>query len=216
MSTYRDGLPHVPWRLRHRPIERGYPVPWFVCQVDGRYDFRIVDARKFQPAVERRLCWLCGLPLQSRLAFTIGPMCVINRTISEPPSHQSCAEFALIACPFLTQQEVRRRETDLPPDARPPAGFGIMRQPGAACLWITKSYRLMRENDGRVLFRIGDPIAVSWWREGRAATRAEVLQSIESGYPILLEAAQQDGDAAVRDLEAARERAMGLLPVEDV
>lgn len=216
MSTYRDGLPPVPWRLRHRPIERGYPVPWFVAQVDGRYDFRIVDARKFQPAVEQRLCWLCGLPLQSRLAFVIGPMCVINRTISEPPSHQSCAEFAIVACPFLTQQEVRRRETDLPPDARPPAGFGIMRQPGAACLWITKSYRLMHESDGRVLFRIGDPISVSWWREGRPATRTEVLQSIESGYPILLEAAQQDGAEAVRDLEAARERAMGLLPVEEV
>jgi hypothetical protein len=38
------------------------------------------------------------------------------------------------------------------------------------------------------------------------------MESIESGYPILFDAAQLDGPAAIRELEAARDRAMQLVP----
>lgn len=210
-SPYRADLPPVPWRLRNRPIHRGYPVPWFVATVDGVPDFRIVDAGKFRPAIEQRLCWLCGNPLGVHLAFPIGPMCAVNRVNSEPPSHRECAEWALAGCPFLTQRESGYRSAGLPEGVSEPAGMPITRQPGAGCLWITKSFRPFRVGDG-VLFHLGTPTSVTWWREGRAATRAEVLASIDSGYPILLAAAEQEGPDAIRELEIARERAMALLP----
>lgn len=213
MSKYRDGLPPIPKRLLTLPIERGYPVPWFVAEVDGHYDFRVVDARKFKPAIENKLCWICGQRLGTYLAFSIGPMCAINRTISEPPSHRECAEWSIKACPFLTQKEQERRTNNLPSDVREAAGCGVKRQPNAVLLWITKSYKVLQVHNG-LLFRIGEPIETYWFREGRAATRNEVLESIESGFPILMEAAKKDGLRAVAQLEKYKERAFKLLPVE--
>ena len=213
--SYREGLPPIPPRLLRRPIERGYPVPWFCEKVGDHWDFRIVDGRKFKPAITQQLCWICGGKLGGYKAFTIGPMCAINRTISEPPSHRECAEFAIRACPFLNQQEHRRNAANLPHDLglSEPAGVGIDRQPGVSLLWVTKSYRVMRVDNG-ILFKIGEPTAVEWFREGRPALRSEIMESIDSGYPILLEAAEQDGPAAIRELTAARDRAMALLPKE--
>lgn len=203
----------MPARLLSLPVERGYPVPWFVAEVDGHWDFRIVDARKFKPAIEKRLCWICGQRLGTYLAFTIGPMCAINRTISEPPSHRECAEWSARACPFLTQREPERRTTGLPADVREAAGCGIKRQPGVVLLWVTKSYKVIHAPGGSgILFQIGDPLETRWLREGRDATRDEVMESIESGYPLLMEAAQMDGPRAVRQLELQRSKALALLP----
>lgn len=214
-TTLRPDLPPVPWRLKHRPVVRGYPLPWFV-ESD---DFRVADYRKLIEAVKRKVCYICGGPLGSYKAWCIGPMCSINRTISEPPGHRECAEWSIQACPFLNQREKKRRANDLPDDYSGPAGIAITRQPGAACLWIAKSYRIIRvEADGDIgggiLFKLGEPTEVKWYREGRQATRAEVLESIESGYPLLMEAAEQDGPQAVKELAAMCERAMALLPKE--
>ena len=86
-----------------------------------------------------------------------------------------------------------------------------MRQPGVSVLWVCKRYQPFQVDNG-ILFKIGDPTEVRWYREGRPATRAECLESIDSGYPILLKAAEADGPKAVGLLEAARDRAMKLLP----
>jgi hypothetical protein len=102
----------------------------------------------------------------------------------------------------------------LPDNITEPPGHAVKRQPGASCLWVTKSYVLFNAPGG-LLFELGDPIEVLWFREGRAATRAEVLDSIESGYPILLELAQAEGDRAVRELERLRARVEPLLPQEN-
>lgn len=211
---YRTNLPPIPFRMRRLPIERGYPVPWFVMKVNGRYDFRVADNSKLRAAVKERRCWVCGQQLGVYLAFTIGPMCAINRTIAEPPSHRECAEFSVVACPFLNQRESARRSNDLPENRIAPAGHAIMRQPGVALLWITKSYQPFRAPGGGVLFEIGDPVETHWYREGRLATREEVLTSIDSGYPILLSAAEEEGERAVKSLEHACEQAMALIPSE--
>jgi hypothetical protein len=65
---------------------------------------------------------------------------------------------------------------------------------------------------GQYLFELGDPVEVLWFCHGRKATREEVLKSIESGYPLLLELAQQDGAEGVKALEEARDRALELIP----
>jgi len=141
----------------------------------------------------------------------------VHSTISEPPGHRECAEFAIRACPFLNQRERMRNAANLPHELglSEPAGVGIDRQPGVSLLWITKSYRVMNVDNG-ILFKIGDPTAVEWFREGRPALRSEIMESIDSGYPILREAAESEGPAAIRELETARDRALTLVPKESL
>lgn len=69
------------------------------------------------------------------------------------------------------------------------SGSAIMRNPGVALVWVTLDYRLMRLDNG-VLFRVGVPIETRWYCEGRPATRVEVLESIQSGLPALVEVAR--------------------------
>jgi hypothetical protein len=216
-ATYRAGMPTIPDRLRSRPIQNGYPVPWFAIQIDGVYDFRIVDKPRIGTALKEKLCWCCGQKMGAYKAFLIGPMCAVNRVISEPPSHRDCAEWTAKVCPFLAQRQEFRRDINLDPKysvhLEQPPGNAIMRQPGATCLWITKSFRLLSVSNG-LLFDLGEPTEVLWFKEGRPATRAEVLESIESGYPILLDMARQEGAASVRELERMKTKAMELIPNE--
>lgn len=211
-NEYRKELPPIPVRMRGLPITRGYPTPWFVAQVNGEYDFRVMDERKLIRAVKEKRCWVCGEPLGVNLAFTIGPMCAVNRTSAEPPEHFECATFSAKACPFLTQREPDRREfKELPTDVTEPAGCMIKRQPGVVLVWVTNNYRILRTERGP-LFRIGEAKRVFWWREGRAATRAEILESIESGLPLLRQPAEEQSAEAVAQLEKQIQEAMVLLP----
>jgi len=207
----------VPSRLATRPRTRGFVVPWFVAQLDdGSYDFRTADARKLVQAARDKLCWMCGEPIGRWQTFIVGPMCAINRISSEPPSHRDCAEYAAAVCPFLTQREQRRRTDHLPEGRGNPAGIMIERQPGVTLLWVTREgYQLVRAPGG-VLFRMGEPNECIWQSEGRSATRAEVLASIESGYPLLLSEAQRDGSAAIAALTLARGEVDRLLPNDEV
>ncbi len=212
-KTYRPDLPRpIPARILALPVERGYPVPFFADQVDGHYDFRIVDGRKLARCVRDKLCWICGQPLGRYLTFAIGPMCVINRISAEPPSHRECAEWSARACPFLTLKEPERRDDDLPADAELPAGHMIRRNPGVILLWITRDWKFQDDGTGGKLFRIGEPRELVWMAKGRIATREEILQSIESGYPELRRPAEALGPHAVAALEKAKQAAMCLLP----
>jgi hypothetical protein len=217
-TAVRPELETLPPRLRKLPVDaRGYPVPWFVAWVPGPDgvevpEFRAMDGRKFRAAVKQKLCWVCGEPLGRWLAFPIGPMCAITRTISEPPSHLDCAEWSVRNCPFLSQPAMARREDNLPADAREAAGHGLKRNPGVICLWITRSYELFPDGKGGTLITVGAPERVSWWREGRAATAGEVEESVSSGFPNLLVAAQRDGPFAVEALGKYYTRAQALFP----
>lgn len=211
-TPYRPGLPPVPARLRSRPIVRGYPVPWFVAQLDdGSYDFRIADGSRFPTAIKDQRCWICGQRLGSYKAFTIGPMCAINRTAPEPPSHRECAEWSAIACPFLNQHQHKRREGNMP-EVDQPAGDAILRQAGVTLVWITKSFTLFGDGRGGTLVEIGDPLETIWYAHGRTATRDEIMASIESGLPILREKAEEEGPRAVAALDRYIDRAMQYVP----
>lgn len=200
--------------------ERGYPVPWFVQWFlpdgtatgpgVGKPDFRVADGRKRTASVKHRLCWLCGSQLGKQFAFVIGPMCAVNRVAGDPPSHVSCAQFAAIACPFLARPKALRRDANLPEGGEVP-GFGIMRNPGVALVWITTGYQLVDDEKGSFVLRIGAPLGLLWYAEGRQATRAEILASIESGLPILQKVAEEDGPDAVAALQTQVTRAYDLV-----
>lgn len=209
MSDWRA---EIPARIKKLPVNKdGYPVPWFVAFIEGVPDFRVIGPDKIRDAVKMKLCWVCGEPLGAWLAFTIGPMCAINRVSSEPPAHRECAIFSAKACPFLSNPERPRRESNLPVGHQEPAGLSIDRNPGVTLIWITKSYKIIYLDRG-ILFDIGPHEETLWYARGRLATREEVIVSIETGMPALEKAAQEDGEQALALLEKRCELAIGLLP----
>src|SRR4029077_5467623 len=116
-------------------------------------------------------------------------------------------------CPFLSQPAMVRREGDLPAEAEAPGGIAIKRNPGVICLWITRSYEIFNDGHGKPLVTLGEPAEVTWWREGRPATRAEVDASVNGGLPTLLAAAKSDGAFAVEALGKQAKLAERLFPV---
>jgi hypothetical protein len=202
----------LPQRIAKLPVDkRGYPVPWFVAKDDrGEWDFRMMDGQKLYRAVKERLCWVCGEKLGRYLAFTIGPMCAINRSSGEPPSHRECSEFSAQACPFLTNPEQKRNERKVHGEFVPPGGEMIRRNPGVTMTWICERYTIQQTERGPI-FKIGDPTEVIFFREGRKASQREIFDSIESGLPILYDMAQEEGPKAIEALYAAKAKAYDIV-----
>lgn len=208
----KSRFPDMPARIKRLRVDhRGYPVPYFVAWINGRPDHRVVDGSKLWPAMNDRRCWICGQRLGANLAFALGPMCVITRATGEPPSHRDCAEFAVKTCPFLTIPAKDRRYKNLPDTIVAPAGNHSMRNPGAIALWVTKSYESYVVDNG-VLIRVGDPLSVDWYCEGRAATAEEVAASMAAGLPRLIQEAEKDGPVALGLLRANIGIAAKLMP----
>ena len=207
-GALRPGLPHpIPERLLRLPRQRGYPVPWFVAQIDGVYDFRVIRPNGVQTAIAHALCWLCGERMNvPPFAYVIGPMCMVNRTSAEPPAHVECAMWAAIACPFLARPHARRRDHGKPAEAVKPAGEMITRNPGVSIVWETDLI-IQRPVPNGLLFDVGRPRAMHAFREGRKATLEEVRASIDSGLHHLQEAAAAEGPEALAQLERQLHRA---------
>ena len=206
-----------PGRIARLPKNKvGYPVPWFVAVIDGQPDFRVIRPGGIGTALRGKLCWTCGIPFQRQedRAFVIGPMCAVNRVSSEPASHLDCALFAATHCPFLIKPQMVRRERHIPEGATCPAGESIRRNPGVALVWVTgyKSWSTFSDRNGGTLFDVGEPKRVLWFARSREALRAEVMESIDSGLPILREMAEDEGPDAVAELERMHARALALVP----
>lgn len=199
-------------RIAKLPVDRGFPVPWFVDWIRGKPEFRAMAMHKHTKALRKRLCWTCGEPLDFNATFVIGPMCAINRVSSEPPSHLECARWSARNCPFLTQREPERREDSVTEGMKSPGGIAIKRNPGVALLWTTMQWNTFPDGNGGILIKIGDPVATEWWSHGRTATRAEVLESVRTGLPFLEEPARQEGRAAMLALEAMKQQAEQFYP----
>jgi hypothetical protein len=129
----------------------------------------------------------------------------------EPACHRDCAEFTAKACPFLTRPREKRNEKGLSPDASAP-GTMIKRNPGCVCLFETPLAKAFDDGRGGWLIRLDAPTRVDWWAEGRKATRAEIMASIEGGLQLLEAEAKKDGADAVRRLGRMWQIAMHLLP----
>jgi hypothetical protein len=216
----RPELTPLPRRMGKLPVDaRGYPVPAFVewCKVgvtpfewaspgapDAYPEFRVMNRVFFVKAVRQHLCWVCGEPLGVFQTFVIGPMCAVNRTSSEPPSHLECAVWSAINCPFLSRPQMVRRVDDQTAALHDTvAGTMLTRNPGVTLLWTTRGYTVFDDGRGKPLLEIGEPTAVAWYSQGRPATRAEVIASIESGLPLL--AAECDREPTARQRTAGHE-----------
>lgn len=222
MNVLRPELTPLPDHMLGLPIDRGYPVPYFVeWVIDGRSappgdprsrpDFRIMSQRRLNRCVKDTLCWVCGSEIKTEASFVIGPMCVVNRTSAEPPSHHDCATWSAINCPFLSRPRARRRDhSELVTGEMP--GVGLERNPGVTIVWVTSGFYAFRApNNGGRLFHIGEPVSFTCWREGRPATGEEIKESIATGLPALMALAEDEGVAAVYELRAVARRAVKLL-----
>jgi hypothetical protein len=201
--------------MQSLPIdERGYVVPWFVDWVDGKPEFRAMNRDKWVRAIKLRLCWVCGERMGQFLTFVAGPMCGINRTSSEPPSHIGCARWSARNCPFLNNPNAsRRRDDDVNELSKSIGGFAVTRNPGVTLLWTTKDFTVFPDGKGGALICMGEPTNVEWYKCGKLATRADVIASIESGIPVLEHAASlQDG--GLQHLADQRARFWPHLPKE--
>lgn len=209
----RAELEELPSRMKTLPVdERGYVVPWFVDWVDGKPEFRAMDREKWARAVRGKLCWVCGEKMGRWMTFVAGPMCGINRTSSEPPAHLECARWSARNCPFLNNPDAIRRVDEtvgMVSDNTP--GFAITRNPGVTMLWTTKDYSLFDDGHGKLLLHMGAPESVEWYACGKAATREQVEESINSGLPALVALAQQQ-EGAMKYLDESRERFSKYLP----
>jgi len=207
---YRPNLDAPSERIRKLPIVRGYPVPWFVAWINvpsgesqgvkAVPEFRAMDIQKFAQAINQKLCWVCGENLGRFMTFVAGPMCGINRTSAEPPSHIDCAQWSVRNCPFLSDPEFDRRELGME-DSVSPAGHMIRRNPGVSLLWTCREYTLFDDGRGGALLHLGDPASIEWWCRKRKATRAEVEESIRTGLPTLEKLADEQ-EGAMEELAA--------------
>jgi hypothetical protein len=220
----------LPERMRKLPLsDKGFPVPWFVGWLDenshevergqGTPDFRMIGRDRLRKAWGSRVCWLCGEPLGRFQVLVVGPMCVVNRTTSEPGSHLECARYAVKACPFLAHPRMRRNEVDQAAERLEPPGIHIDHNPGVMALWTTRHIRPFNPAAGAAgigrpgtLFRfLDDPDdVVTWWCHGRAASRAEVQAAMDKGLPHVRAVAEAEG--ALAEFEKMRAGAERFLP----
>jgi hypothetical protein len=211
-----ERFPDLPEHMRGLPVDhRGFPVPWFVPWVDGEPHFPAADARKFTEATKHGKCWVCGGTMGKFRAAVIGPMCALNRTIAEPQSHVECARFSARRCPFLANPRMGRvPDHKQPDDVRDPPGVALRRNPGACAVWIERQPSMQFYTGNGFLFKLGEPDAVEWYANGREAFREEVLMSIKTGLPALMELAVQDPDpeGAFRELGTRMRELVPLIP----
>jgi len=177
-------MPPIPERMASLPRDdRSYPIPYFVAMINGKPEFRLASAQKLYLCVEEKRCWCCGQTLDPKQhAFVIGPTQTITRLNPEPPNHVECAEFAAMACPFLTKPKAQRREADKPPSFT--VEGQIDRNPGVCAIWVCRGYSVTRTTGG-VVFEMPNPSRVKWFAEARKATRSEIMESFEELFPIL-------------------------------
>jgi hypothetical protein len=211
-AALKSWLEPLTSRIAKLPVDRGFPVPWFVDWLRGKPEFRAMAVHKHAKALRKRLCWVCGEPLGFNATFVIGPMCAINRVSSEPPSHHECATWSARNCPFLTMREPERREDEVTAGMRSIGGVSITRNPGVALLWTSSNWKTFSDGRGGILIDMGEPLKTEWYAHGRAATRAEVLESVRTGLPSLEAPARQEGRAALAELEKMKERAEQFYP----
>lgn len=209
----------LPERMKALPVDpqRNVPIPWFVETLsDGTRDFRIMSGDHFVQAITERRCWVCGQgPLGRHLAFTVGPMCVVNRTNSEPPAHLECAQWSAKNCPFLSRPRMVRREGNLPDDVVL-GEASLTRNPGATAVYVTGSYQSFRAPAMSAtgwLIEMGPAERVEWYCEGRPATRDEVIAAIDSGLPALAAMCDKETDALLR-MDARQALAQARVDVE--
>lgn len=142
-----NALNPEPPRLAARPHHGRFPIPYVThVRDDGRPDFRVHDNERRGEVARRRLCQLCGGPLDPRVAFVGFEHSVLRRTFGEPPMHRDCLAFAWEVCPWLAGASWR-------PEWKLAAeGLTILPRPPAGSPWlgtyVTDDFAVIPDDEG--------------------------------------------------------------------
>jgi hypothetical protein len=100
----------IPDFLKHLPVHRGYPVPYFVPKDEnGVYQLKYGSLEKMQTCLKYHKCCVCFKPLiTGQYYFISGPKGLETQTDSHSPMHKECAEFSLKVCPHLFFEKTHR------------------------------------------------------------------------------------------------------------
>lgn len=100
----------IPEFLKHLPVHRGFPVPYFVpMDENGVYQLKYASQKKMDSCIQYHKCCICFKPLvQGEYYFISGPMGLKTQTDSHPPMHKQCAEYSLQICPHLYFEKTHR------------------------------------------------------------------------------------------------------------
>jgi hypothetical protein len=171
-------FPNLPQRIAKLPRDhRGYPVPSFVRWINGKPDFVETNPDHWQRCVQHRVCWICGDPCKGLLSFVCGPSAAFTGMTTEPAAHAECAMFALRTCPFIMFPN-RRRDLERHDTAEQGLSVRTSRHnPGVWLLWVAKRFAVRRIGNSAVIAP-GKPRGFAWMREGRDATRSEVIDAL--------------------------------------
>lgn len=165
----------MPAEIAALPKMGEWPIPWFAATLPtGVRDLRYMDGAKLREGYEQGLCWICGQKLDSIcvvlakgwrprpvLAFIGGPLAVRNRRFSDWASHEACAEYAELVCPFLTGQKLAMDQGG----GKAPPG-AIDRRPKYSAIYVATT--VVRDGSWRsgVNWLPGPPERVRWFHDG--------------------------------------------------
>ncbi|MFE7077110.1 cell envelope biogenesis protein OmpA [Streptomyces sp. NPDC057620] len=91
----------IPQRCANRPLSGGLVVPYVSLVHGGHAVFGSLDAERARTAFVRRLCQICGQPLQERCFLIVRPSDAERGISPEPALHPECLPYAAAHCPML-------------------------------------------------------------------------------------------------------------------
>lgn len=171
-----------PERVARLPVdERGYPIFFTIQPPAGRpLNFRALNLERHERAGREGLCMVCGEPLDYWLYFIGGPMCLANRIFGDGAMHKECAEYSLQVCPHLNTASARyASERGVNEDPTLVGDPNVIKQRPSRLLVVrVRSYRLVSNGSGKVVFRIPDPSGIEWLtNDGKPLSDAESKQT---------------------------------------
>ncbi len=157
----------LPPRLNHLAVYEDRPVP-FTTFVDdkGTPDWGCTDYGKWQQALQRNLCGLCGEPHDYWLVLVGTEKSIEKRQFFDAPMHKECARYVAENCPHFLEgltsgDRVVRINNEavvvpMPEPENAPTRMG---------LYLTRSYKVTAREDK--LWIVPAPAKEIDWIDGR-------------------------------------------------
>ena len=176
----------IPFRLQSRPAHEEIPIP-YITFVDkhGKPSWATTHPGRFLKALKEELCAACGQRVGKAhfRVFIVQPLQAIRHISLTLPMHMDCAQW--MGCNFPT-----------------------MRADGLWAAYVTRGFKVVRTPAGPV-FLLGTPATregITWYTEGRKATRDEVIEEFDKIVPLECDRIQKECAAS----KATYSMSMGL------
>ena len=177
----------IPFDLQANDRDRrGLPIPVVVYRdVNGMAHFSVNNTNVVDEVLEKRLCGLCGKPLQPGQIWLIGgpgSSFLEDGMYIDPFTHEDCGRYAVQVCPFLAVRSYARVEGrtlkagDVHDDIQLHDNQIAPPRPPFFALARTAGFSLVDPDDGsgqKYILPERPWLAIEFWRNGQQITQAE-------------------------------------------